>query len=85
MFSVARAFSGGSFAPLWPVNKAARWCHSCGGIRPGVTIISNTIIYFKDTIIYFRDIINSFKETIVSSDMIMYHRDTVSNFRKPIS
>ena len=33
-------------APLWLVNKAARWCHSCGGIRPEVTIIRTTIIYF---------------------------------------
>ena len=78
MFSVARAFCGGSFAPLWPVNKAARWCHSCGGIRPGVTIISNTIIYFRDTIIYFRDTIIYFRDTIIYfKDTIIYFRDTI--------
>ena len=46
MFSVAGALGGGRFAPLWLLNKAVLWCHSCGGIRPEVTIISNTIIYF---------------------------------------
>ena len=46
MFSVAEALDGGSFALLWLVNKAALWCHSCGGIRPEVTIIRDTICYF---------------------------------------
>ena len=46
MFSVAGALGGGRFAPLWLLNKAVLWCHSCGGIRPEVAIISNTIIYF---------------------------------------
>ena len=68
MFSVAEALGGGSFALLWLVNKAALWCHSCGGIRPEVTIIRITIIYFMG-------------HTLASPQDTSVFRDTIMCFR----